>query len=1075
MMLNVSLYVQEKNMIQTQGRWAFDIEASSLLDHTSVDYTQSPYKIKDNFLIHCICFQDIDTNQTVDFVRTDYPTHEEFRLYVLDFIEEYVQVFIAQNGLDYDWLVLKAYFGIDYFVAGDPSEQDTFNGKPIVFRDTLVMSKLLNSERYGGHSLESWGEEFGFPKINWRQKAIELGLIEKSSPKGAEFRAYHPEMLVYCKTDVAITARLFLHLEKEMEGWNWLSSLLLEQFIRDNITKQSHRGFLFDSEAAHGYLDDLDNKMQTIEEKVLPLLPDKPLTKGDLDSWTPPTRQLIYEQAPQVPKVQIKKDGSPSQAMLRYAERVGGTIENYDLYDAYSALQGDTDTALWLRVGDSLYPFSSMVPLEQDTVPFYCTPTLSTNIENWVQKHNGFLYFVDDKWIANIEGEDYILPIECKPLKTHKRPSLKDSIHLKQWLVTKGWIPTEWKEKDLTINTKKQKLTPEQFASTIQRYIEQTLESPFRKFRFEHLQVKTNQQFINKLQNHDLSRPLKVITNPNLTIGQSKEIDPSLLRLSAEFPYAADVSHYLTYNHRRNSIVGGGYQFDEDNDEEPETGFLSHGRLEQDGRLPTPADTQGAASGRFRHKFIVNLARNTSLYGAELRSLFGVDPERYFLLGFDFSGLEARIEGHYTYRYDDANKSYVNSLLGERPNDVHTLTAKKIAEIIGRDFARQDAKSVKYACVPMHTQALTRNGWKQYHELSIGDIVLGYDAESKTKKWTKITNLIHQDDEVIEFGHRHLNLQATKDHRWFVKQRKMNRRDINSIRRSVEEVRTTEQLNSESNIIANAPLDSCEDLTSSVNNFLAESKRNFNWVQRVLDMSQSERKAFLEGFMIADGYFADERWQWSQNIGELSEAALLASYLVHDCTIQVRSVNNAKSPMINCILGKKSHYSLQTIERKSLGIQPVWCMTTELGSWVMRQGNTITITGNCSYGAMPKKVGKTIGASEEVGKLVHEAFWNAALPLAELKKNLERYWETIGQKKFILGLDGRKIPTRSKSALINYLFQSAGVICTKRAAWFHDRMLRARGLICDFWVDDWRTKSYAQQLIHYHFDFMVAS
>ena len=796
-------------MIQTKGRWAFDIESMALIDHTTIDYTQSPYRPKPEFtegFIHLICFRDIDTDQPVDFVRTDYETYDDFRNIVLKFIDDNVEVFVAQNGLDFDWLVLKIFFEVDYFVAGNPNEQDVFNGKPIIFRDTLVMSKLLNSERYGGHSLESWGEEFDFPKINWRQKAIELGLIIKADPKGAEFSVYHPEMLIYCRTDVQITAHLFLHLEREMEGWNWYSALLLEQAVRDIITKQSHRGFKFDSESAHGYLDDLDIKMQTIEEKVLPLLPDKPLTKGDIDNWTPPVRQLVYAKLPEPPKQQVKKDGTPTQAMLKYAERMGGCIE------------GDFDIFLRLIVDGVAYPFSSMISLAPDAVVLENTPTLSTNIENWVQKHNGFLYF-DDKWIASVEGQDYTLPIECKPLKTHKRPSLKDSIHLKQWLVTKGWIPTEWKEKDLTVNTRKQKLTPEQFASTIQRYIEQTLESPFKPFRFEQLQVRTAQQFINKLRNHNLDRPLKVLTNPNLTIGQSKEIDPALLRLSEEFPYAKDVSNYLTYNHRRNSIVGGGYQFDEDNEDEPETGFLSHGRLEQDGRLPTPADTQGAASGRFRHKFIVNLPRNTSLYGEELRSLFGVDPKRYSLLGFDFSGLEARIEGHYTYRYDDEQKSYVNSLLGERPNDVHTLTAKKIAEIIGRDFARQDAKSVKYAC---------------------------------------------------------------------------------------------------------------------------------------------------------------------------------------------------------------------------------------------------------SYGAMPKKVGKTIGVPEEIGKLVHEGFWSAALPLAELKKNLERYWEAIGQRKFILGLDGRKIPTRSKSALINYLFQSAGVICTKRAAVIHDRMLRARGLICDFWSENWHSKSYAQQLIHYH-------
>lgn len=168
--------------------------------------------------------------------------------------------------------------------------------------------------------------------------------------------------------------------------------------------------------------------------------------------------------------------------------------------------------------------------------------------------------------------------------------------------------------------------------------------------------------------------------------------------------------------------------------------------------------------------------------------------------------------------------------------------------------------------------------------------------------------------------------------------------------------------------------------------------------------------------------------------------------------------------------------SCKNLDLTPIGFMPVACVMTVYDNFTAFStiSNTSSITGNCSYGAMPKKVAKTIGASEEVGKLVHEAFWNAALPLAELKKNLERYWESIGQRKFILGLDGRKIPTRSKSALINYLFQSAGVICTKRAAVIHDRVLRARGLLCDFWIDDWRTKTYAQQLIHYHFDFMVA-
>ena len=595
-------------MTQTRGRWVFDVEASSLLDHTSVDYTQSPYRIKDNFLIHCICFQDIDTNRTVDFVRTDYPTHEEFRIAVFYFIHDNVQVFIAQNGFDYDWLVLKAYFGFDYFVAGDPSEQDIFNGKPIVFRDTLVMSKLLNSERYGGHSLESWGEEFGFPKINWRQKAIDLGLITKNDPKGAEFRVYHPEMLVYCRTDVAITARLFLHLEKEMEGWNWHSALLLEQAVRDIITKQSHRGFKFDIKLAQELLVDLDSKMQALRELVEPVIPAKPLTKAKLQLWTPPARQLVYEQAPQVPKVQIKKDGSPSQAMLRYAEKVGGTIENYELYDEK---QAEAQDVLWLRIDDSLYSFSSTVPLEQDTVPFYCIPTLSTNIENWVQKHNGFLHYNDDQWYANIEGEDYALPMAIEPLKQQEPASVQDVTHLKGWLCSMGWIPTQFKEKDLTVDTKKTKLTPEKYQETAQRYIDQTLTSPFRKFRFEKLDVRNEKQFVNKVLNHRLDRPLKVYTNPSLTVGMSKEIDPAIAAIADKFPYAKQVSEYLTYNHRRNSIASNGFVFDTydpdddfNDDNEPDAGFLSSSRIYEDGRIPTPADTNGCNTSRMKHRVI---------------------------------------------------------------------------------------------------------------------------------------------------------------------------------------------------------------------------------------------------------------------------------------------------------------------------------------------------------------------------------------------------------------------------------------------------------------------------------------
>lgn len=96
------------------------------------------------------------------------------------------------------------------------------------------------------------------------------------------------------------------------------------------------------------------------------------------------------------------------------------------------------------------------------------------------------------------------------------------------------------------------------------------------------------------------------------------------------------------------------------------------------------------------------------------------------------------------------------------------------------------------------------------------------------------------------------------------------------------------------------------------------------------------------------------------------------------------------------------------------------------------------------------------------------AFWEAAAPLKQLKDNLQKYWEQIGGKKFILGIDKRKVPTRSAHAILNSLFQSAGVICAKRAMVIHDRKLKDAGLGVDFFKDDWRNMLFCQQLIAYH-------
>lgn len=100
-----------------------------------------------------------------------------------------------------------------------------------------------------------------------------------------------------------------------------------------------------------------------------------------------------------------------------------------------------------------------------------------------------------------------------------------------------------------------------------------------------------------------------------------------------------------------------------------------------------------------------------------------------------------------------------------------------------------------------------------------------------------------------------------------------------------------------------------------------------------------------------------------------------------------------------------------------------------------------------SYGAQAKKMASTLGCSVEEAQDVLDAFWEAAKPLALFKDKITQYWESVGQKKFIKGIDGRHIWTRAKHAVVNSAFQSCGAIAMDYSSLFMDKWLG--GLVLD--------------------------
>jgi len=81
------------------------------------------------------------------------------------------------------------------------------------------------------------------------------------------------------------------------------------------------------------------------------------------------------------------------------------------------------------------------------------------------------------------------------------------------------------------------------------------------------------------------------------------------------------------------------------------------------------------------------------------------------------------------------------------------------------------------------------------------------------------------------------------------------------------------------------------------------------------------------------------------------------------------------------------------------------------------------------YGAGSKKIGSIIGGSERDGERAKEKFLRATPSLRSLREKVER----VAQRRWVRGLDQRKIIIRYPHAALNTLLQGAGAIVMKYA------------------------------------------
>lgn len=221
---------------------------------------------------------------------------------------------VFHNGLGYDIFVLFNLMGVEFTVG-----KDTLLGQDVQFVDSFYLSMFLNPDREG-HGVEYFGNVLGLPKIDWREEAIQLGLIERTAPKGAEFMQYHPRMDNYCDRDTDVTVMIFDYLCKEWKevyksDFTTTDAFKCGQKSFFLMSCQELTGWKFDTVLAASLKERIIQMMEDIRAEVEPQLPPRALKKSEEKYYTMPAKPF-------------KKNGEFSSSWEKFVEKHNGAVDS---------------------------------------------------------------------------------------------------------------------------------------------------------------------------------------------------------------------------------------------------------------------------------------------------------------------------------------------------------------------------------------------------------------------------------------------------------------------------------------------------------------------------------------------------------------------------------------------------------------------------------------------------------------------------------------------------------------------------------------------------------------------------
>ena len=228
--------------------------------------------------VWCIVAIDVGSNEQFIY-RSDHGNLSGFR----DLLCADTYELIGHNVIGYDLPALEKLQGIDF-------------SKHRV-TDTLVLSRLANPSRDGGHSL----------------KNLSRG-TDESKTEHNDFTKVSDAMVEYCLQDVKANVEVYKRLIGELKGFA-PESITLEHDVQKIIQRQVRHGWLLDQRQCFELLGKLKQRMMEVEDDVRERFKPMPV--------------FIREVEPK-----YKKDGSMSSVGLKFLgdawETVGGSFSRIE-------------------------------------------------------------------------------------------------------------------------------------------------------------------------------------------------------------------------------------------------------------------------------------------------------------------------------------------------------------------------------------------------------------------------------------------------------------------------------------------------------------------------------------------------------------------------------------------------------------------------------------------------------------------------------------------------------------------------------------------------------------------------